>query len=79
METTVEKRVNVAPSSTEGHYVKGAKQVIPLDKITETFAVKGAAVLETKNHTTLEIPEDALITCQVVYNPFAKMFEKSRD
>lgn len=73
------ERVNVAPSSTEGHFVKGAKQVINLDSVTETFAVKGEAVLETKNHTTLEIKEDALITCQVVYNPFENMFEKSRD
>jgi hypothetical protein len=78
MKTTIE-RVNVAPSSTEGHFVKGAKQVINLDNLTETFEVKGEAVLETKNHTTLEIKEDSLITCQVVYNPFAKLFEKSRD
>lgn len=73
------ERVNVAPSSTEGHFIKGARQVVNLDNITETFAVKGASVLETKNHTTLEIEDDALITCQVVYNPFQKMFEKSRD
>jgi hypothetical protein len=48
-------RVNVAPSSVEGHFINGAKQVINLDKINETFHVKGAAVLETKNHTSLEI------------------------
>ena len=76
METT---RVNVAPSSTEGHFIKGAKQVINLDKVNETFLVKGEAVLETKNHTDLQIKKDCLITCQVVYNPFSKMFTKSRD
>lgn len=72
-------RVNVAPSSTEGHFVKGAKKVVNLDKINETFHVKGAAVLETKNHTSLEMKEDCLITCQVVFNPFAKMYTKSKD
>lgn len=74
-----ETKTNVAPSSTEGHFVKGAKQVIALDKINETFLVEGAATLETKNHTSLEIEGDCLITCQVVYNPFAKMYSKSRD
>ncbi len=77
MKTTVE--VNVAPSSTEGHFVKGAKQVINLDKVNETFLVEGKSVLETKNHTSLEIEEDCLITCQVVYNPFEKMYTKSKD
>ncbi len=71
--------VNVAPSSTEGHFVKGADQVINLDKINETFQVKGKSVLETKNHTSLAIEEDCLITCQVVYNPFEKMYSKSKD
>ena len=78
METTT-KRVNVAPSSTEGHFIKGAKQVVALDKINETFHVKGPSTLETKNHTSLDIQEDCLITCQVVYNPFAKMYSKSKD
>lgn len=72
-------RVNVAPSSTEGHFIKGAKQVINLDKVNETFKVEGSCVLETKNHTSLEIKEDCLITCQVVYNPFSKMYAKSQD
>lgn len=78
MTTTIE-RVNVAPSSTEGHFIKGAKKVVNLDTINETFLVEGAAILETKNHTSLEIKEDCLITCQVVYNPFSKMFTKSKD
>jgi hypothetical protein len=78
MTTKIEKR-NVAPSSTEGHFIKGAKQVIMLDEINETFLVEGKSTLETKNHTSLEIEEDCVITCQVVYQPFKKMFEKSRD
>jgi hypothetical protein len=71
--------VNIAPSSDNGHFVKGAKNVVNLDEINETFLVEGAAILETKNHTSLEIEKDCLITCQVVYNPFSKLFSKSRD
>lgn len=79
MKTETSTRVNVAPSSTEGHFIKGARQVVNLDKINETFHVQGKSTLETKNHTSLEIEEDCLITCQVVYNPFAKMYSKSKD
>ena len=71
--------VNIAPSSDNGHYVKNAKEVINLDEIQETFHVKGKSVLETKNHTTLELEEECLITCQTVYNPYTKLFEKSKD
>lgn len=78
MTTTIERK-NVAPSSTEGHFITGAKNVIMLDEINETFLVDGPARLETKNHTSLEIEESCLITCQVVYNPFDKMYTKSRD
>lgn len=80
MTTTIERQ-NVAPSSTEVHFVKGAKKVVNLDKINETFLVEvtETTILETKNHTSLEIKEDCLITCQVVYNPFEKMYTKSRD
>lgn len=76
---SVNKSVNIAPSSQNGHFIKGAKKVVNLDAINETFLVKGKAVLETKNHTSLEIEQDCLITCQVVFNPFAKMYTKSRD
>lgn len=76
MKTTI---VNVAPSSTKGHFVKGAKNVVNLDNVNETFLVEGKSILETENHTVLEIEEDCLITCQVVYNPFSKMFTKSID
>lgn len=72
-------KVNVAPSSVEGHFVENAKNVVNLDAINETFLVEGKSQLTTKNHTTLEIEEDCIITCQRVYNPFAKMFERSKD
>lgn len=73
-------RVNVTPSSTEGHFVVDAKQVINLDNVNETFLVEGRATLETKNHTTLKVTtEKSLITCQQVYNPFSGMFSKSTD
>lgn len=73
------KKVNVSPSSTEGHFVHDAKKVVNLDQVNETFFVEGKSSLVTKNHTTLEMNEDCLITCQMVYNPFLKAFEKSRD
>lgn len=73
------KKVNVAPSSTEGHFVEKAKRVVNLDKVNETFLVDGGGFLTTKNHTTLEMEEDCIITCQNVYNPFLKSFEKSMD
>lgn len=73
------EKVNVAPSSEAGHYVEKAEQVINLDNVNETFIVKGDSELTTKNHTTLKMEEDCLITCQQVFNPLAKLFEKSRD
>lgn len=73
------KTVNVAPTSDSGHYVKNAKMVVQLDDVTEAFFVEGESTLETKNHTTLEMNDDCLINCQVVYNPFAKMYERSKD
>ena len=79
MENLLEKGINVATSSTEGHFVKGTKNVVALDEVNETFLVKGAATLTSKNHTSLSMKEDCVITCQQVYNPFEKAFEKSRD
>lgn len=78
METLV-KGVNVAPSSTSGHYIQKAKNVVNLDEVNEMFFVEGESELVTKNHTTLKQDKSCLITTQVVYNPFAKMFEKSKD
>ena len=72
-------KVLVAPSSSHGHYVVGAKNVINLDEVNETFLVEGKSVLETSNHTILEMKEDCLITCQTVYNPFKEMYNKSKD
>lgn len=75
-------KVNVAKSSTDGHFVEGItdeKEVVSLDEINETYHVKAASRLVSKNHTTLDQPEECLITCQVVYNPFEKMFQKSTD
>lgn len=72
-------KINVAPSSIEGHFVQNAKQVINLDDVTETFRVKGDSELVTKNHTSLKLQDDCLISCQVEFNPFSKMFEKSKD
>lgn len=80
MNTNMTKtKVNVAASSTEGHYVVGAKQVIDLDAVNDTHLVKGESELVTKNHTSLKMQEDCLITCQTVYNPFSKVFQKSQD
>jgi len=71
--------VNVAPSSTSGHFVKGAQKVVNLDQAQETFFVDGPSVLETANHTTLPQGTSCFISTQNVYNPLSKMFEKSRD
>lgn len=79
MQTENQKLVNVAPSSTEGHFVKNAINVVNLDKVNETFKVEGESELVTKNHTSLKMKENCLITCQVVYNPFKDVFTKSRD
>lgn len=70
--------VNVAPSSTTGHYVKGAN-VVNLDEVNETFLVEKESIMETENHLTIPIDEMGLITCQVVVNPITKMYEKSKD
>ena len=74
-----EKGVNIAPSSTSGHYIGEAKEVVELDKINETYWAEGPSKMVTENHHTLEIDESALITCQRVYNPFTSLYEKSRD
>lgn len=72
-------KVNVAPTSDNGHYVLGAKQVINLDDITETFDVIGSSILTTKNHQNLELKEDCTILCQQVYNPLTRLLERSKD
>jgi len=72
-------RVNVAPTSDEGHFITEAVDVVNLDTTTQTFLVKGKSRLETKNHTTLTNERNCLITCQVEYNPFTQMMELSKD
>lgn len=79
MKETIEKRVNVAPSSNEGHFIENAKNVVELEKVNEIFKVEGKSILTTKNHTILEIEESCLVSCQQVYNPFTKMHERSKD
>ena len=71
--------INIAPSSNNGHFITKTKKVINLDLINETYLIEEPAELVTENHTTLIQEEEGLITCQVVYNPFARMFEKSKD
>ena len=75
----MKKRVNVAPSSDEGHFVENAKNVVNLDEVNETFLVEGESLLTTKNHTSLKTGEDTVITCQNVLNPFSGLYEKVRD
>lgn len=71
--------VNIAPSSTHGHWINDAEQVINLDAVNETFHVKGKSKLTTTNHTTIINEEDCIITCQTVYDPFKGVFIKSKD
>lgn len=79
MKNEVLEGVNVAPASTSGHFIKGAKNVINIDNINDSYFVEGESELVTENHTTLKQEESCLITTQVVFNPFSKLFEKSRD
>jgi len=79
METQTIK-MNIAPSSDNGHFVEGKNvQVVNLDKINETYVVTGKSTLTTGNHTSLEMEETCIVTCQQVYDPLKGVFEKSRD
>ena len=73
------EKVNVAPSSDEGHFVIGAKQVIEIDKVNEVFDVVGKSTLSSKNHTTLEMEEDCTIFCQMVYDSKLERLKKIED
>ena len=76
----IDVKINVAPASTEGHYVEKARKVINLDNVNDVYLVEGKSILTTKNHTTLKQDSDiCLITTQQVYNPYSQMFEKSKD
>lgn len=71
--------VNVAPTSTSGHFIKGAKNVVNIDNVNDSYFVEGGSELVTANHTTLKQETSCLITTQVVYNPLAELYEKSKD
>jgi len=77
VETMIKK--NIAPSSDNGHFVEGKAQVIDLDVVNETFVVKGKATITTANHTTLQMEETCIITCQQVFDPLKQAFQKSSD
>jgi len=71
--------INVAPSSTSGHYIQESKKVINLDNVNETFLVVGKSKLVTKNHESLSHNKTCLITTQQVFNPLTRLYEKSKD
>lgn len=82
MQTQTLEKKSVAPSSSHGHFIADHEQVIDLDLVNETFHVKTGGKptrMETENHTTLNIQRDCLVTCQMVYNPFSEMFNRSVD
>ena len=79
MKTETIEKINVAKTSTAGHYVEKAKQVICLDENKEAYFVDGEAELTTKNHQTLPMEKNCLIMPQQVYNPYSKSLERSRD
>lgn len=76
---TIEKKINVATKSTEGHFVEKAKRVVCLDEIKEAFFIEGNSILTTKNHQTLPLEKNCLIMPQQVYNPYSRMLERSKD
>lgn len=53
-------KINVAPSSTSGHFITKTNKVINLDNVNETFFVEEPAELVTQNHTTLVQKEKGL-------------------
>ena len=73
-------RVNVAPSSDNGHVVTGQNlTVVNLDEASETFFVNGPSVMETANHTSLKTDTSSVVICQKAYNPMSRMHERVRD
>jgi hypothetical protein len=71
--------VNIAPTSSTGHFVHKAKRVVELDKAAETFFVESGSELVTKNHHTLTTHEPRLITCQRVKNAFSGLYQNVLD
>jgi hypothetical protein len=73
------ERVNVAPTSTDGHFAVKHKRVVCLDANIGTFFIEGKAELRTAKHHTLPTEGNCLIMPQWVYNPYKQMMEKSKD
>lgn len=79
MKQITEKEVNVAPQSTQGHYIKNAKTVFCIDEVKEAFFIEGESIMTSHNHNTTPIKDSSLIIPQQVYNPFQKMMNRSQD
>lgn len=71
--------VNVASQSTSGHFLEGAEKVVCLDGNKDYFAVKGPAVLTTKNHTTLKVEGSCIVFPQLSVNPVSGLLERMKD
>lgn len=63
-----QSRVNVAPSSVEGHFVEGArvKLVDPDDESFTYDTIEGEAALVTANHGAVPLKGFGGIVCQKV-------------
>lgn len=78
-------RVNVAPSSSNGHYIEEltettpAPRVIELSNEAESFFVDGPSVLKTENHTTIKHNQSVLILTQSVYDPISQLMRRAVD
>lgn len=75
--------VNVATKSTNGHFVKEAKQVVMISEKEESFNVfvgpSREAVLQSENHGDITIKEDCTVLHQDQYNPFSEIVLKRLD
>jgi hypothetical protein len=72
-------QINVAPNSTHGHYINNAKNVIVIDQVKEAFLTEGDSTMTSKNNNETQILDGSLIMPQQVYNPFSKLYERSKD
>lgn len=75
----MEPKINIAPSSTTGHFIEKTTRVVEIDKVNETYYVEEPCELTTQNHTTLVSDDEGIITCQTVYNHFLGKSLKSKD
>ena len=79
MKELLEKKPNVAPKSTKGHYIENAKKVYCISEIKEAFFVEGDSIMTSHNHGTTPIKDGSLQMPQQVYNPYSKSMERSKD